>query len=258
MTRPIRVFMVDDEELALRRLRTMLDRTGRVEVVGAETQPARALAALAEARQIDVVFLDIEMPGMKGLELAARLPVPPWVVFVTAHDHYALRAFEVAALDYVVKPVSEADLARALDKVERVSSLEGGDARAEATRMLERIERALRKGEHEPERIALRAGERLVLVEVARVTHFRAENKLTFATVDAQEHEVDASLSDLESRFGATFFRIHRGTLVNVAHVREIDARATAGTYVRLGDASRTELLVSRDRVRALRERLGV
>src|SRR5262249_49904907 len=102
----LKAFLVDDEPLALKRLRRLLERTGRVEVVGEATDPERAMEMLRGAyAAVDAAFLDVEMPGMSGLELAARLPVPPWVVFVTAYDRYALRAFEVNAIDYIVKPV---------------------------------------------------------------------------------------------------------------------------------------------------------
>jgi two-component system LytT family response regulator len=252
----LRVFLVDDEPLALRRLRRLFEATGRVEVVGEATDPREALERL-RAGGIDAAFLDIQMPGMSGLELAAELPVPPWIVFVTAYDRYALRAFEVNAIDYIVKPAESASVARTLDKLERALALPDVQAGAEALSLLERIERVLRDKPGAPVRIAARAGTKHVLVDLSRVTHFRADSKLTFAVTADATLEVDATLTGLEARLGAGFARIHRGYLVNLAHIHELDGRG-AGAYVRLRDAQATELPVSRDRLAALKEKLGI
>jgi two-component system LytT family response regulator len=256
MNSPARAFLVDDEPLALRRLRRLLEGTGRVEVVGESTDPREALDTL-RAGGLDAAFLDIQMPGMSGLELAAQLPVPPWVVFVTAYDRYALRAFEVNAIDYLLKPVQPGVLARALDKLERALALPEVQAGAEASSFLERVERVLRGKPGPAERIAARVDTKYVLVELSRVTHFRADSKLTFAFTADATHQVEATLAELEARLSAGFARIHRGILVNLAHVEEVDLRG-AGAWVRLRDARASELPVSRDRVRALKERLGI
>ena len=115
----MRAFVVDDEPLAVRRLKRMLEETGRVEVAGASSDPVDALAALAETA-VDVLFLDIQMPGMTGFEMLGMMDRQPLVVFTTAYDQYALRAFEVNSIDYLLKPIEERHLARALDKIERL------------------------------------------------------------------------------------------------------------------------------------------
>ncbi len=255
---PLRAFLVDDEPLALKRLRRLLDRTGRVEIVGEATDAETARPAL-RAGGVDAAFVDIQMPGTTGLELAAGLPVPPWVVFVTAHDRYALRAFEVNALDYLVKPVQQADLARAIDKIERTRGLAAPDAGAEARALVERVEAALRALRDPVERIAARVGDKYALVELARVTHFRAETKATIAVTEGGERlEVDGTLADLERRLGARFVRIHRALLVSLPHVQDLDARPQGGVWVTLKDAARTALPVARDRVRELKTRIGL
>src|SRR6478609_3300218 len=114
----IRAFVVDDEALAVKRLARMLEETGRVEVVGTSTDPVDALAALG-GNAPDVLFLDIQMPGMTGFEMLSMLDPQPLVIFTTAYDQYALQAFEVNSIDYLLKPVEERHLARALDKIER-------------------------------------------------------------------------------------------------------------------------------------------
>src|SRR5919206_291491 len=117
MNNRLRVFLVDDEALALRRLARMLEATRRVRIVGSATDPEAALAALSKAPP-DALFLDIEMPGINGFELLARLPVQPFVIFTTAYDHYALRAFAVNSVDYLLKPIEAEQLDRALTKLD--------------------------------------------------------------------------------------------------------------------------------------------
>src|SRR2546423_7454124 len=115
----LRVFLVDDEPLALKRLSRLLHATGRVEILGSSTDPEEALVHLSQ-KKVDVVFLDIQMPGMNGFEMLARIPDQPMVIFTTAFDQYALRAFEVNSIDYLLKPIESAQLDRALNKVEKL------------------------------------------------------------------------------------------------------------------------------------------
>jgi two-component system LytT family response regulator len=240
----IRAFLVDDEPLALARLERLLAATGRVEIVGRQTDPEAALAALGKI-DVDVLFLDIQMPGLTGFELLARLASPPPVVFTTAYDQHALAAFATSSVDYLLKPIVAEQLDRALAKLERLER-----------RVIERLAAALGGTSapvRAPERIASRLGSKTRLIEVARITHFFAEDKLTYAVVDGKDHIVDASIAELETRLGDGFFRIHRKTLVNLAFVAELD-----GGALRLGDAARTELIVARDRVTPLKAALGI
>src|SRR5215471_5704964 len=112
-----RAYVVDDELPAVKRLARLLQATGRVEIVGAEMNPAAAIAAIQLASP-DILFLDIEMPGLTGFELLARVERQPFVIFTTAYDRYALKAFEVNSIDYLLKPVEPEELDRALNKLE--------------------------------------------------------------------------------------------------------------------------------------------
>jgi DNA-binding LytR/AlgR family response regulator len=162
-------------------------------------------------------------------------------------------------LDYLVKPVQDADLVRAIDKIERTRALPARDVSAQATALVERVEAALRALRDPVERIAARVGDKYTLVDLAGVTHFRAETKATMAVTEAGEAlEIDATLADLELRLGARFVRIHRALLVSLAHVQDVDARPQGGVWVRLRGAARTELPVARDRVRELKTKIGV
>lgn len=255
---PLRLYLVDDEPLAVKRLSRLLRQTGRVEIVGSTTNPEEAREFLSD-NSVDAVFLDIQMPGMTGFELLAKLPKEPAVVFTTAFDQYALSAFEVNSIDYLLKPIEAQPLDRALTKLKRVRGTAQGLTEREQIRAIAR-ELALdlgASGRKFPERIASRLGERVVFVDVGRVTHFYAKHKLTFAATGSKDFVVDSTVSELEEKLDpAHFVRIHRATLLNLTHVDEMNSWFGGGMVVRLKDGKRTELHVARDRVRELKARL--
>jgi two-component system LytT family response regulator len=253
MARPMRAYVVDDERLAVERLTRLLQATGRVEIVGAETDPESALACL-QAQTVDVLFLDIQMPGLTGFELLERLDRNVPVVFTTAYDRYALEAFGVNSIDYLLKPIEPEHLDRALDKLARFAGQARPDIRALARELAAQLAPGKRL-----ERIASRVGERTTVLEVARISHFSSKDKLTFAVVNGHEHVIDYTLTDLEARLDARrFARIHRATIVNIGFVQEMFPAIDGGVLVRLKDETKTELSVARDRVRDLKERLGI
>jgi two-component system LytT family response regulator len=245
----IRAFLVDDEPLAVSRLSRLLNESGRATVAGTSNDPVDAIAWLS-SHTVDAVFLDINMPGMNGFEMLRMLDPQPNIVFTTAYDHFALEAFRASSIDYLVKPVDQEQLDRALAKLERLSS-----AQEDPGDLLKRLEAALKVPQPRyPERIASRIGDRIQFLDLPRVTHFFAEDKLTFAAVKGKPYIVDHTISDLEQRLDpAKFFRVHRSTLLNLAWVQEMDS-----LLARLKGGARTELVIARDRVRGLRERLGL
>jgi two-component system LytT family response regulator len=255
----MKAFLVDDESLAIKRLQRMLAATGRVEIAGTSTDPVEAIEAIVKAKP-DVLFLDIEMPGMTGFQMLSKLDPQPLIVFTTAYDQYALEAFGVNSVDYLLKPIEAAQLTRALDKVDRMRG--GVEPRPEIQKLLDRLSTlaaAARGQTAYPDRIASRIGERIELVELARVTHFFAREKLTYAATAAKNYVVDHTIQELEEKFDPRkFVRIHRAILLNLDYVHELNTWFAGRMMVRLKDEKHTELTVSRDRVRALKERLGV
>jgi two-component system, LytTR family, response regulator len=249
----MRAYLVDDEPLAIARLTRLLDDTRRVDVIGSAINPEEAVEALTFSPP-DVCFLDIHMPGLNGFEVLARLVSQPIVVFTTAHDRYALEAFAVNSVDYLLKPVDPRDLDRALDRVERLRrrvELSTPDLQG----LLNRLAESLRP--EYPERIASRLGDRLWFIDVNQVTHFYAEDKLTYAVEGGKPYCVDYTIAQLESMLNPRHFcRIHRSTLLNTLWIRDVTMLPGGGLNVRLRDANRTDLTVSRDRAREFRRRL--
>lgn len=205
MSRPVRVLIVDDEMPARMRLKNLLGDIAALvptEVVGEAADGVEALQVLEEV-VADVVFLDIRMPRMDGLELARHLTnrsSTPVIIFVTAYDQYAVQAFEVSAVDYLMKPVKAERLAEALRKSPRIP---GAVARA-----VEAIEPGGRR--------QLRCLERgkVLLVPVADVLYFKAEQKYVVARTVTREYLLEESLTQLETEFATRFMRIHRNCLV--------------------------------------------
>jgi two-component system LytT family response regulator len=251
---PLRIVLVDDEPLARARARRLLAEVGGAEVVAEAGNATEALARIAETRP-DALLLDIQMPGEDGFALLARLDSRPAVVFVTAFDQYAVRAFEENAVDYLLKPFRAERLAQALERVRlEIARPE------EWSRRLEGLLAAVRpgvRGEH-LERFTVRSGLRQLILRAEDVLWFGAEDKLVFAAVEGDRHYVNFTLDELERRLDpARFVRVHRSAIANLDRAAAMRP-GFAGTWrLQLTDAARTEVPVSRARARLLRARLG-
>jgi two-component system LytT family response regulator len=254
-TTALRVLIVDDEPLARARSRRLIDQIGGATVVAEASSVAEARERLGET-EVDVVLLDVQMPGEDGFALLEHLSPRPAVVFVTAFDQYAVRAFEENATDYLLKPFRAERLAQALDRV-----------RADMGRpdeVADRLQRLLadlgRRGAAPDtlDRFTVRVGQRQRIVKVDEVLWFGAEDKLVFAATAETRHYVNFTLDELERKLDPRrFLRVHRGAIANMEHARELRP-GFAGTYrLQLDDEARTEIPVSRARAKKLRERLG-
>ncbi len=205
---PLRILIVDDEPLARERLRTLLaDLAPQLpnEVVGEAGNGLQALDCLRE-ESVDVVLADIRMPGMDGIELAShlgRLVQPPALIFTTAYDNYAVQAFDLDAIDYLLKPVRAQRLLAALNKL---------PARRPEAAQIDALGRQLRGGGRR--HLSCHERGRLLLVPVDEILYFRAELKYVTARTVDREYLLDESLTRLESEFAERFVRLHRAVLV--------------------------------------------
>jgi two-component system LytT family response regulator len=252
----LRAYVVDDEPLAITRLVRLLDDTGRVEVAGTAHNAELAQVAL-RTLEVDVAFLDISMPVMTGFELLAGLQAPPWVVFTTAFDEFAVKAFQVGAVDYLLKPVQPHELGRALDRIDvrRWERVGPPDLKV----LCEAVVASLRTPAVDyPERLASRLGDRICFVDLARISHIYADHKLTYAAADGKSYCLDGTLAALERRLDPRrFIRIHRGALVNTRWIQAL--HPDSGQLVlELRDQSRTRLVVSKGRVANVKAQLGL
>jgi len=261
-TAPLNAYLVDDEPLAIERLTRLLAKFSEIQIAGSATDPVMAIDHLnSQATEaVDVLFLDIQMPGITGFDLLSRLTMQPFVIFTTAYDEYALRAFEVNSIDYLVKPIEASQLARAINKLGRLRPVPKPDWQRDPSALLEELAATLRGQRSDyPHRIASRVGERISFLSLDAVTHFVAQDKLTYAIVDGRQHSVDQNISELERRLDpAKFLRIHRSALVNVDWIQEVNSWFAGKVILSLKDDQHTQLPVARDRVRLLKTHLGI
>ena len=257
----LRAYLVDDEALALRRLDKLLAATESVQVLGKTTEANEALTFL-NSHEVDVLFLDIQMPQRNGFELLAKLRQQPPVIFTTAYERYAVQAFEVNAIDYLLKPVAEEQLRRALAKVRQAGDT---STRLRLGEQIEALASTLAEHSRRPEpsladRITFRLGDKIVLEELIHITHFWAEDKVTFAaTQQGMKYIADSSIADLEQKLTPKgFIRIHRNALVNLAFIAEFHRWFAGRMLVSLNDKNRTRLPVSRAQAKVLRQQLGL
>ena len=252
----LRAYLVDDEPPALERLRRLLKQNENVEVIGSTSIPEEAVKALT-ANPPDVCFLDIQMPRLNGFDVLAKLPNQPIVIFTTAYDQYALKAFGVNSVDYLLKPIEPDALARAIKKVETLRQSKA--AQPDLTHLLKQITDSLTKTKSEfQSRIASRLGDRIVFLDLKDISHFYAEDKLTYAVAAGKAYCIDHAITDLEQKLDPQqFFRIHRSTVVNLAWIKEVTTLPGGMLNVRLKDAAGTDLAVARDRAREFKTRAG-
>jgi two-component system LytT family response regulator len=258
-----RALIVDDEPLARRRLRKLLSKHPAIEIVG-EAANGEAACELVDTLRPDLVFLDIQMPGLSGFDLLARLRLRPRprIIFVTAHDEFAVKAFEEQALDYLLKPVEPERLARALRRLDDAPApTPAADAPLTASldARFDRLLDAISQTRSVTRRIPVRLGARIVLVDVGSAVFFRAEDKYTVLYTADAEHVIDRTIDELEQSLDPDqFLRIHRAAIVNVNFVRDLTSVDGGRFIVALTDARGSRLYASRRGARTLRDRLGL
>jgi two-component system, LytTR family, response regulator len=246
----IRALIIDDEELARKRLRKLLqDFKNELEVVDEARNGEEAIQKI-EALHPDVIFLDIQMPGYDGFEVVRRLHVKPFIVFVTAYDEYALRAFEENSVDYLLKPIDRKRLDKAMEKLRRLFDSSKLQFNENIERMLSQlVSPAL-------QRMKVKIGEKILLLDLSDVVYFEAKDKYTFLHTSDRAYMIDETITELEIKLDKSkFIRIHRAVIVNMKFIREL-VKWFAGRYkVKLKDKKETELIVSRryaDQIRHL------
>ncbi len=258
MSDPLRVMVVDDEQLARDELCYQLERLGDVQVVAQAGNGFEALTA-ADRVDPDLVFLDIQMPGLSGFEVARRLlereAETPAVVFVTAFDQHAIEAFEVNAVDYLLKPVEVARLEQALARVRRRLSLERPGPLND---QLERIVKMMTNRQVRRDQVAVKVGERFLLLQADEIIYASlADESINIVTAQVSGTSNYRTLDELQARLDPeVFWRVHRSHLVNINKIKEIVPWFSRNYILRMKDAKSTEIPVSRTQTRRLREYL--
>jgi two-component system LytT family response regulator len=237
----IRTIIVDDEELARKRLRKLLQKYQPELEIVAEAQNGEEAVEKISALQPEVIFLDIQMPGCDGFEVIRRLQTKPFIVFATAYNEYALKAFDENSIDYLLKPIDQRRLDKAVEKLRRLFD-------SSKLQFNENIERMLSQlVSPSLQRMKVKIGDKILLLGLSDIVYFEAKDKYTFLHTSDREYVVDETITDLEVKLDkSNFIRIHRAVIVNVKFIREL-VKWFAGRYkVKLKDKRETELIVSR------------
>jgi len=252
----MRTLIVDDETLARDRLKRYLADLEGVDVIGEAANGVEAVEMI-EARSPDLVLLDIQMPGLDGFGVIDALESPPAVIFVTAYDQYAIRAFEVHALDYLLKPFSRERLAETVHRAQRVLA-EGQDVGAQLrrTRRVRRLLEDLAAKGQVLTRLAVRDRDRIHVLDAAAIDWIGLEDAQVVVHAGEKVYPVRRTLTELEARLDPRrFFRAHRSAIVNLDRIQEIVPWFKGGHILRLTTGAEVDL--SRAQARALRKLLG-
>ncbi len=262
MSSALRVVVVDDEQLAREELCYQLEQLAGIEIVAQASNGIEAIGAV-ERHEPDLVFLDIQMPGLGGFEVARRLleheDEAPALVFVTAFDQHAIQAFEVNAVDYLLKPVESGRLEQALQRARRrVDAERSGPSAAPTNDQLEQIVKMMAGRQTRRDQVAIRVGERFVLVQADEIIYASlADESINIVTGQVAGTSNYRTLDELQARLDPdVFWRVHRSHLVNINKIKEIVPWFSRNYILRMKDAKGSEIPVSRAQTKRLREYL--
>lgn len=248
-----RTLIADDEQPARDRLKRLLaEHSGKIEVIG-EAQNGIECLEMIDRLKPDLVFLDIQMPGLNGFEVLQQTNHSPIVIFCTAYDEYALKAFETNSIDYIVKPVKAERIQKSIEKLD---SLQRNPDKQEVLRLIDSyISQAPKK---EITNMPVKVGDRMLFVRIDDIVYFSADEKyVNIHTKDGKTYLSDLTLKTLEDKLNVRFLRIHRSMLVNISLIREIDKHYGSRFILKMDDIGQTKLISGRnycDQVKMLME----
>ncbi len=257
MQLPLRTLLIDDEPLALVRLRRLLvPHEATFNIIGEAGNGAEGLAFI-EAEQPDVIFLDIEMPVLNGFEMLAGLTTMPLVIFATAYDQYAIRAFEENSVDYLLKPIEAGRLARSAQKIRHLVERDGASNRRNP--MSDNLMQILAQMQPKKEihSLSVKTGDKIVLIPLTDIAYFEAEDKYVFlCMIDGQKHLTNYTLTTLSEKLPDTFLRVSRSAIVNRFKITEMHRHFDGKYLLVLADRKATRLTTGSTYADAIRQLL--
>jgi DNA-binding LytR/AlgR family response regulator len=233
--------IIDDESPARSRLSRMLkEYSNMIQVAGEANDGFEALEKIEQLKP-QVIFLDIQMPGMSGFELLEKLEYLPAIIFTTAYEQYALKAFETNTIDYLLKPIEKERLKAAIEKLERFSNTQSKEQIAQLVNYVKNMQPA-----SEVTSIPVKIKDRIILVRLSEVTYFEAKDKyVSIFTTDNKEYVTDVSLKSLEEKLPCNFIRVHRAYIINKNHVLELQKFFQGKLIITLNDKNSTKITCS-------------
>ncbi|MGE6220534.1 LytR/AlgR family response regulator transcription factor [Nubsella zeaxanthinifaciens] len=244
-----KTIIIEDEQLARQRLKRLLNNYSEIEIIG-EAENGQLGLQLIESLQPDLIFLDIEMPVLNGFEMLAKLKENlPKIVFTTAYDQYAIKAFEEGSIDYLLKPIELERLDKTILKLKQSNLAKPAIAIED---LLQKI-----KGKTNLKTLTVKLGDRILLIKLEDIIHAQAEDKYVFLhTADGKKHLTDYTLSNLEEKLPEDFLRIHRSDIINTNHITEIRRGFNGALIFVMSNGAK--VTSSRSNSESLRERFEI
>lgn len=248
----IKAIIIEDEKPALERIMGFVKQIPDIEVI-ATTNSGKDAAQKIDTLQPDLIFLDIHLQDLSGIDMLLLISHKPAIIFTTAYNQYAIKAFDFQAIDYLIKPFSRQRLELAVKRVR--NKLSSGE---DSFQSIKELLSSWRPGQEYLRRIPSKVGEKIYILTDDEIVYFASENKLLFAHTSESKFLINYRFEDLQSRLDPEkFFRIHRSSIVNLNYVKLIESWFAGGYKVKVRDKNNTELDVSRSAGKLLRYKMG-
>nr|MBC7611503.1 response regulator transcription factor [Pseudopedobacter sp.] len=249
MTNIFSCIIIDDEELARQRLIRLLSPYTFINIIAEATNGQEGLK-LVDQHQPDLIFLDVEMPVMNGFEMLSKVKKQPKVIFTTAYDQYAIKAFEENSLDYLLKPIEKERLEKSMEKLQEMH-------KPMALPLQDLLDQL--KPKKEIKTLTVKIGDKILLIQLNHIVAIEAEDKYVFLhTEDGNKHLTDFTLSSLEEKLPENFCRIHRSTIINTSHIKEIRKSFNGVLIFVMNNKEQSKFTSSRSNSEAIRERFDI
>lgn len=248
-TTKYRTIIADDEQLARERLRKLLSSFSEtIEIVG-EAKNGIECKAMIDSLKPDLIFLDIQMPGLNGFEVLQQIEHSPLVIFCTAHDEFALKAFETHSVDYLVKPVKAE---RIEQSIEKLVFFHQRDDRQQLLDLIDEV--TAQSSKNEITTIPVKLGDRMLILNIEDISYFQAEEKyVTIHAINGKRYVTEYSLKDLDEKLDSSFVRIQRALLINRSFVKEVVKHTNSRCKIRMNDINQSLLVSGRNYVDAIK-----
>lgn len=238
MNLPFKAIIIDDEPAARRLMKSLLQGYSDLVEVTGEASNGREAVTLTDSLCPDLIFLDIQMPDLTGFEVIEMLKHKPYIIFTTAFEQYAIRAFETFSIDYLLKPIREERLAQSMEKLRRFGK-PGGIIDAEALQqMISRL-----KAPQHPTALTVKTGDRINLLKFETISYLEAQDKYVFIhMIDGQKHLTDQSLSQLEEKLPPQFYRVQKSFIINKERIKEMHRHFNGRFLFTMDDKNATRI----------------
>jgi two-component system LytT family response regulator len=245
-----KTLIIDDEQLARQRLRRLLKPYDEFDIIGEAVNGADGLEQIEQLKP-ELIFLDIEMPVLNGFEMLSKLTHQPKVVFTTAYDQYAIKAFEEDSIDYLLKPVEVERLEKTIKKLEQTQQQPALPIPLDAL-MKQLVKKEIKT-------LTVKIGDKILLIKLDNIIYIEAEEKYVFLhTADGKKHLTDFTISALEEKLPEHFIRIHRSSIINAEQIKEIRKGFNGALIFVMNNSENSRLTSSRSNGEMLRERFDI